>query len=191
MQYRRRTPQPRTANITRPPWVIDGRQEAQPGACNSHAEVLPRDVPSRGYNLPIPFDLRAIVPTTPGTRQVLIGVGGQDAASPVPHDYRCFVYGISPYLENAGGALTQARIPGAGVSYTWRLLLDGQPTQPYAAITQILAAWDSWSPTPLLEVPEGRVLTADVLGIDPGGTFLQVGLRIRGRWEPWTAEGRR
>ena len=169
--------------------AIPNRANSMVGAIVPGRELLPDRAPSFGAPGPQPFDAFAIIanPGT-GTTTTLIGPTATSVIPTVPVGYRALIDGISPYLEGAAGPIGGPRIPGAGVTYTWRLLLNGRPAPYYAAITNILGAWDAVSIRSLLEVPPNVLVTATVTIVDPGLLYSFVGLRVRGRLVPWTRD---
>ena len=196
------TPSPRSAwrwrSLARwlgPFLVSDGYfGPSLPGAFVEHSEVLKQGADDPGSHLVgTPFDFVTIIAApASGTTTTLIGRGAAFAFPPVPVGFRAVVLGFWPFLEGAGGVQQfQARIPGAGVTIRWRLLVDGSPAFPYNNVTTISMPWGSaQSPTPLLEVPQRRVLSVDVTNTDPGGLYAWLGCRILVRWIPWDKEWR-
>jgi len=164
------------------------------GAFVPRDQVLQHNADDVGSHLVgAPFDLVNIVAApASGTTTILIGAGAAVALGAVPPGYRAGVFGIWPYLEGAGGAqMVQGRIPGAGVTIRWRLLIDGQPAFPYHNITTILNPWGATAAErPLLEIPQRKTLSVDVLNTDPGGLYAWLGVRLVVRWIPWKEEWR-
>lgn len=106
--------------------------------------------------------------------------------------YRVVIDGFCPYLEGAGGPITQARIPSTGgAAITWRLLVNNVPARPFDAVTTILQPWGQVSPRPLLEIPPGAVVSVVCTNIDPAGAYPYLGVRLMGRCLPLDREDRR
>lgn len=167
---------------------------AQPGSFVPPDRVLQAGADDPGSHLVgRAFDFCPIVAApASGTTTVLVGPTAAVAFPPVPIGMRAVVLGFWPYLEGAGGVQQlQGRIPGAGVTIRWRLLVDGSPAFPYQNVTTISMPWGSaQSDTPLLEVPQRRLLSVDVTNTDPGGLYGYLGARILVRWIPWDKEWR-
>jgi hypothetical protein len=131
--------------------------------------------------VPGPFDLRAIIAApASGTTTVLITAA---AFGPIPLELRAVIDGVTTILEGAVGPIAGPRIPGVGVTITWRFLVDGNPTYPYNAITTVLD--DIGQERPLFEIPPLRQFTVDVTNVDPAGLYAFLGVRVRGRLIPW------
>lgn len=166
---------------------VPERSTSLPGATVPGPRLLRQDVPS--WARPpreIPFDVSVIIAApASGTTTTLVGAGATASLGAVPPGYRGFVDGISPYLEDATGPLTTPRIPGVGVTITWRLFVSNQPAPYYGRITTLLDGWSDINPRSLLELRETETLTANVTIVDPGGLYAFLGLRLRGRWVPW------
>jgi hypothetical protein len=132
-------------------------------------------------NVPAPFDLIAIVAApASGTTTTLVTTG---MIGRIPRGYRAVIDGITTILEGAVGPIAGPRIPGAGVTIAWRLLVDGNAAYPYNNITTIIN--DIGQDRPLFEIPPDRQLTVDVTNTDPAGLYAYLGVRIRGRYLPW------
>lgn len=189
---RRGTPRYRSAPraLVPPALEVSSLLQSQRGAVVPDDQLRVGDATNTGRPRPLPWDLINIVAApASGSTTTLIGPGAAQLGLAVPEKYRAYVDAICPYVEAAAGPVTSPRIPGVGVTMTWRVLIDGQPAPPYAAITTVLSSWEYVSPRPLLEVPSGSTMTVDVTNIDPLGTYLWLGIRVRCRWVPWDVGG--
>lgn len=150
---------------------------------------IPKETATFG-SVPVAFDHVNIIATpSTGTTTFLIGDGvntiANEVTSPVPLGMIGHVDGIFPYLEGAAGPVTQPRIPGSGVTYTWRVLVQGKADRAYGAITTIIAPWNgATAMRPLLVLRPTEQLTCSVTVTDPNGLYSYVGIRIMGRWIP-------
>lgn len=129
------------------------------------------------------FDLINIIAApASGSTTTLIGSGAAVSLGPVPCAWRGVVTRVFTYLEGATGPISGWRIPGAGVTMTWQLLVNAQPAYPYDNITTILSGFEPQHA--LLEIPQSGVLTAQVTNTDPNGLYLQIGIRVVGQFLP-------
>jgi len=164
---------------------VSRRTTASRGVNPAGSHIRHEDDPPYGEALPYAFDLTSIIAApVSGTTSLLIGPGALEELQRIPPRTRAYIDGIAPYLEDGVGPVLSPRIPGAGVTITWSILLDNKPAAYYGAITTLLDDWSYVSPRPLLEIPEGQIVTVTVTNVDPAGLYDQLGIRIRGRWVP-------
>ena len=182
------------------PLPPDSYAPSQMGAFLPQKELLTDGVESQqGFFAPQRFDNQIIVAApASGTTIFLVGdantasapvAGGQQAIR-VPHGSYAAVTGIFPYLEGGAGAVQGPRIPGAGVSIIWRLLVDNVPDGAFGNISTILAPWNSQENRPLVYVRSGRQLTCSLEFTDPAGLYSFVGIRLMGWLVPFEKETR-
>lgn len=185
---------PPASPVLRPPLHPTEGGDALPAI---GATIRPESVPTVGQQtprdrrLPMPFDLVNItaVPAS-GTRDYpLIGTDATNTPrlATTPDGYRGVVDGIFPYLEGAGGVVSQARIPG-NVTIRWRIRLNSVPVPTYGALEYILAPWNGQSDRVLLELPPGQELSVVADYTDAFGVYSYIGIRIKGRFLPWSED---
>lgn len=170
---------------------ISRRSSAVGGVFPRPDAIRREDEPASGETLPYAFDLSSIVAApASGTTTTLIGAGALAQLQRVPPRCRAYIDAIEPYLEDAVGPVTQARIPGLGVVITWKVLIGNRPAGYYGAITSMLDTWSYMSPRPLLEIPESETFQVTVTNVDAFGIYKFLGIRVRGRWVPWKKKER-
>lgn len=176
----------------------DSYAPASPGAF-----VPVKDIPQNGvageqdFLHPRRFDYQIIIAApASGTTAWLLGddnnapaTGGQFGTR-IPNGCYGVVTGIFPYLEGGAGAVQGPRIPGAGVTIAWSLLIDNKIDQAFGRITTILAPWNSQENRPLVYIRSGLQLTCSVTPTDPTGLYSFVGIRIMGWIVPFSVERR-
>lgn len=148
---------------------------------------------------PSSFDYLQIVPVAAlvlGTEFFLVGtntttypapVGAMAGPGAVPPGLRGVIDCVSPYAEDPFGGQLPRHLP-AGTQIQWTIYADRNPLYPFAAMTGSLDSWEDMSPRAQATVNPGQVMTASVLVTLNALGFTFFGIRIRGRWVPYSAE---